>query len=118
MAAPPENCTREEQRSVIRFLWPEGVKQRAIHTKMIQQCGGSCLSESRVYQCVESFRDGRKSIVDEHRLGRPCTAVSDANVARVDALIGENRRISVNTVATILNTSVGSAHGIIHENLK
>jgi hypothetical protein len=36
----------------------------------------------------------------------------------VDAHIGENRRISVDTLAAMLNISVGSAHGIIQETLK
>ena len=34
MAAPPETCTREEQRSVIRFLRSEGVKPIEIHRRM------------------------------------------------------------------------------------
>jgi hypothetical protein len=85
---------------------------------MIQQYGGSCVSERKVYQWVERLQEGQTSVVDEHRSGRPCTAVSDANVAHVDALIGENRRISVHTVASMLNFRDGSAHGIIHETLK
>jgi hypothetical protein len=38
------------------------------------------------------------SVSDEHRTGSWCTAVSDVDVAHVDGLIGENRRISVDTV--------------------
>jgi hypothetical protein len=104
--------------SVIRFLWSEEVKLREMHRRMIQQYGGSCMIESKVYQWVERFQEGRISVVDEHHSGRPCTAVSDTNVAHVDALTGENRRISVDIVATMLNISVGSAHDIIRENLK
>jgi hypothetical protein len=80
---------------------------------MIQQYDGSCMSEKKVYQWVERLQEGRTSVADEHRSGRPCTAVSDANFARVDALIGENRQISVDTLAAVLNISVGSAHGIV-----
>jgi transposase len=71
MAAPLENCTREEQHSVIRFLWLEGMKPKEIHRKMIQQYGGTWMSERKVYQCVERFREGRTSAVDEHCSGRP-----------------------------------------------
>jgi hypothetical protein len=118
MAALLENCTREKQRSVIKFLQSEGVKPWEIHRRMIQQYGGSCMSERKVYQWVERFQEGQTSVVDEHRSGCPCTAVSDANVARMGTLIGENRQISVDTVATMLNISIGTAHGIIHENIK
>jgi hypothetical protein len=76
------------------------------------------MNERKLYQWVERFQDGRISFVDEHRSGRPCTADSDANVAHVDAFNGENRRISVETVATVLNISVEPAHGIIHGTLK
>jgi hypothetical protein len=83
---------------------------------MIQQYDGSCMSERKVYQSVERFEEGQTSVVDEHCSGRLCTAISDANVAHVDTLIGENRRISVDTVATMLNISDGSAR-IIHDTL-
>jgi hypothetical protein len=85
---------------------------------MIQQYGGSYMSERKVYQWEERFQEGLTFVVDGHCPGRPCTDVSDVNVARVDTLIGENRWISVDTVATVLNISVGSAHGIIHETVK
>jgi hypothetical protein len=118
MAASLENCTRYEQLCVIRFLWSERVKLTEIHRRMIQQYVGSCMSERKVYQWVEKFQEGRTSAVDEHGSSRPCTAISDANVTHVDALIVENRRISVDTVAIFFNISVGSAHGIIHETVK
>jgi transposase len=73
MAALLKNCIREEQRSVIRFLWSEGLKPREIHRRMIQQYGGSCMSERKMYQWVERFQEGRTSVVDEYRSGRPCT---------------------------------------------
>jgi hypothetical protein len=118
MATPLENFTREEQHSVIRFLWLERVKLREIHRRMFQQYGGSCMSERKVYQWVEIFQEGRTSVADEQHSSDLCTAASDANVSHMDALIGENRQISVYTLATTLNISVGSAHGIIHETLK
>jgi hypothetical protein len=58
MAAPLENCTREEQHSVIRFLQSKGVTPREIHRRMIQQYGGNCMSERKVYQWVERFQEG------------------------------------------------------------
>jgi uncharacterized protein YdeI (YjbR/CyaY-like superfamily) len=85
---------------------------------MIQQYGRSCLSERKVYQWVERFQESRISVADEHHSGHPCTAISDVNVAHVDAFIGENIRISVDTVAPMLNISIGSAQGIIYGTLK
>jgi len=39
MAAKLINCTKEEQRSVIRFLWAEGVSGAQIHLRMCAQYG-------------------------------------------------------------------------------
>jgi hypothetical protein len=71
-----------------------------------------------VYQWVERFQECQTSLADEHCSGHLCTAISGANVVHVEALIGENRWIPVDTVTTVLNIRVGSAHDIIHETLK
>ena len=44
MAAPLETYTREEQRSVFRFLRSEGVKAIEINRRMKVQYGDACLS--------------------------------------------------------------------------
>ena len=44
MAAKLINCTKEEQRSVIRFLWAEGVPGAQIHLRMCAQYGDKVLS--------------------------------------------------------------------------
>ena len=54
MATPLSTCTVEEQRSVIRFLWSEGVKPSEIHRRMKVQYEDSCLSQGRVYEWVET----------------------------------------------------------------
>jgi hypothetical protein len=83
--------------------------------------GGSQKNDSAVWWKLFEWKESvpvRRKISRRPNICRPCTAVSHANVAHADALIGEKRRISVNTVVTMLNISVGSAHGIIQDNLK
>jgi len=63
MAAPLSTCTVEEQRSVIPFLWSEGVKPPEIYRRMKVQYGDSFLSQGRVYEWVESFRTEDKTSV-------------------------------------------------------
>ena len=47
IAAELINCTKEEQRSVIRFLWAEGVPGAQIHLRMCAQYEDKfCLVES------------------------------------------------------------------------
>ena len=49
MAAKLINCTKEEQRSVIGFLWVEGVPGLQIHLRMCAQYGDKVLSRRIVY---------------------------------------------------------------------
>jgi len=118
MAAKLLNCTNVEQRSVIRFLWAEGVLGAQIHLHMCTQYGDKVLSHRIVYEWIEMFENGRKSVTDAGRFGRPATATTMRNEERTLELIHENRRITVEEVAGRLNVSVGSACSLIHDSLK
>jgi hypothetical protein len=61
MAAPVSLCTREEQRSVMRFLWSEGVSGAAIHQRLSAQYRNSVLPQRCVYEWIEKFKNGRKN---------------------------------------------------------
>ena len=50
MAAALSTCTVEEQRSVIRFLWSEGVKPSEIYRRMKAQYGAIGLSLVWTYE--------------------------------------------------------------------
>jgi len=45
MDAPLQDCTIEEQRGVVWFLWAEGVKPVEIHRCMLAQYGQSTMSQ-------------------------------------------------------------------------
>jgi len=74
MDAPLQDCTIEEQRGVVRFLWAEGVKPVGIHRRTLAQYGHSTMSQRKVYECVERFKSGRTRVTDEGRSGRPSTS--------------------------------------------
>jgi hypothetical protein len=42
-------CTTEEQRSVVRFLWTEGLNAKDIRKEMFHVYGGKCLSLKAVH---------------------------------------------------------------------
>ena len=69
MYAPFQDCTIEEQRGVVRFLWTEGVKTFEIHRRMLAQYGQST-------EWVERFKSGRTRVKDEGRSGWPSTSRS------------------------------------------
>jgi len=84
MAAPLSTSTVEEQRSVIRFLWSEGLKPSEIYRRMKVQYGDSCLSQGRVYEWVERFQNRRQNVSDEHRSGRPVSVASETVKLQVE----------------------------------
>ena len=84
MSVPLLTCTVEEQRSVIRFLWSEGVKPSEIYRRKKVQYGDSCLSQGRVYEWVERFQNGRQNVSDEHRIGGPVSVASETVKQQVE----------------------------------
>jgi len=63
MDAPLQDCTIEEQRGEVRFLWTEGVKPVEIHRRMLAQYGQSTVSQRKVYEWVERFKLGRNKCI-------------------------------------------------------
>ena len=59
---------------------------------------------------IQQFTDGRESVEDEARAGRPRTSVTDSSVERAEALIVEDPTITLRFLALDLGVSYGSAH--------
>ena len=99
-------CTKEEQRSVIRFLWAVGVPGAQIHLCICAQYGDKVLSRRIVYEWTEIFENSRTSVTDAERSGCPVTATTTRNEERTLELLRENRRITVEEVAGRLNVTI------------
>ena len=56
MSARLSVCTKEEHRSVIRYLWAEGVKGAEIHERLRTQYGDNALPRRSVYEWIEMFK--------------------------------------------------------------
>jgi hypothetical protein len=67
MAALLSDCTIEEQRAVVRFLWAEGVKSAEIHSRMLAQYRARTMHQRQIYKWIEHFKEGRTSVTDESR---------------------------------------------------
>ena len=70
MDAPLAQCTREEQRAVVRFLWSEGSSGTKIHQRLLAQYGDNALSKTTVYEWIEKFKTGRTSVKHAEGAGR------------------------------------------------
>ena len=109
MAAPLVTCTKEEQLSVIRFLSSEGVKRIEIHRRMKVQYGDACLSLQQVYEWTRKFMNGISSATDSPRPGQVHRVVTPQAIAAFEAIVKENRRVTVNEIAALLDVGHGSS---------
>jgi len=100
LAAPHATCTKEEQRSVIRFLRNEGVKPIEIHRRMKVQYGDACLSLQQVYEWTRKFMNRISSVTDSPRPGQAHRVVTPKDIAAVEAIVKENRCVTVNEMET------------------
>ena len=64
MASPLEDCTLEEQRSVIRFLVAKSVQPSEILSRMLIQYGKSCMNRANVYKWVDRFKSGQTHLTE------------------------------------------------------
>jgi len=99
VAAPFATCTKEEQHSVIRFLSSEGVKPIEIPRRMKVQYGDACLSLQKVYGWNRKFMNGISSVTDSPRPGQAHRVVTPGSIAAVEAIVKENRHVTVNEIA-------------------
>jgi len=100
------------------FLSSEGVKPVEIHRRMKVQYGDACLSLQQVYEWTRKFMNGISSVTDSPRPGQAHRVVTPEAIATVQAIVKENRCITVNEIATHLGMSHGSAHRIVHDVLQ
>jgi len=103
-----------EQRCAITFCVK--LRENGIETfnKLKQACGEHALSRSQVFKWYKAFPEGRESIKDEPRSGRPST---DNNVEIVGALVRSDRRLTVRMIASELNWNHTTVHQILTEEL-
>ncbi|PNF29571.1 hypothetical protein B7P43_G01924 [Cryptotermes secundus] len=107
-----------EQRIVIKLLVGENVPSAEIHHRLQQQYGEECLSRTRVFEWCKCFREGTERVENEpHDRSRPGTSVTEPNIDRADALIRENRHITIKELGAMLSISVGSVEDIMKYNL-
>ena len=70
--------------------------------------GSVCMGASSVRRWVKHFKDGNTSIQDQPRSGRSRTDSTERNKERVDEIIQDDRRVTVDTIARTL----GLGHNI------
>ena len=75
------------------------------------------MKKTAVYKWVKRFSEGRESVTEEERSGRPATSRTEENIAKVRQTLCENRRLTVRSTAEQVNIDRETVRKILTEDL-
>ncbi|GFX71604.1 protein GVQW3 [Trichonephila clavipes] len=107
-----------EQRCSIKFCFRLGYNATKIFAKLQQAYGDSVCQRSRAFRCFKAFSEGRESIEDESRSGRPSVSKTAENIVRVRDLVRSDRHLTVRMIGEELNLNHTTVHQILTNELK
>ena len=106
-----------EQRAAVKFCFLLGKSAAETIVMLKTAYGDAALSKTRVYEWFSRFKNGEMSIEDQPRSGRPATSRSDENVDKINALICEDRRRTIDQRCEMSGISWSSIQRILSEDL-
>jgi len=85
---------------------------------MLQEAfGDNAMSQSKIFLLYKRFKDGRTSVNDDERSGRPSTNTTQENIAKVRKVILADCRQTIHDVCEIVGLSYGTVQHILVDNL-
>ena len=87
-----------EQRAYCKIRAQLGFPPTEIHADLQKVYGNGALKYATVCKWVRRFNDGRESIENDPRMGRPVSVLTEQNVATVKALIEKDARYTVQEI--------------------
>lgn len=110
--AARESFTKEDIRTVMKFQFLQGKTPPEMSRGLQQVFNESAPSDRAVRRWFEHFEDGRVSVEDGPRSGRPSTATSEDIVKKVEELLMRDRRQTCEELANDADVSIGSVYTI------
>lgn len=106
-----------EHRAVIKFLTKQGKSAQTIFQELLAVYADSAPGKTMVYKWHGLFKQGRESIEDDSRSGRPIEATTPEIIAKVEKLILEDARLKKKQLAAMVGVSETSILNILHHHL-
>ena len=106
-----------EQRTNIKFLVKLGKSGNEIRQMLVEVYGDNATKKTAVYTLVECFSEGRESVTDKERSGRPATSRTEENIAKIRQIVHENCWLTVRRLAEQVNINTETVRKILTEDL-
>ena len=78
------------QRAIVFFLWKEGTTTREIAQRLRGVFKDDAMKERTVYKWTKRFANGRESVEDDPRCGRPATCITEETIESVKEIVLKN----------------------------
>jgi histone-lysine N-methyltransferase SETMAR len=108
----------KEERVAIKFC----CKVDFLATKtveLIQKAyGNAALSRTTIFERHERFREGRESVKDDERSGRPTRSRTDKNIAAIDKMFKEDRKMTSRLITDTFSIPKTVVLRILREDMK
>ena len=75
------------------------------------------MKKTAFYKWVKRFSEGRESVTDEERSGRPATSRTEGKIAEVHQIVCENCWLTVRSIAEQVNTDRETVKKTLTEDL-
>ena len=103
----------QEQRAYFKFRSLLKDSNRNIHNDLVEVCGDQTLAYSTVRIWAQLFREGRDSIEDEPRTGRPKSATCEPSIELVGEFLRNDPCCSIEEISKYTDISTGSIYRIL-----
>jgi len=109
--------TNDDQRAYIKIETLRRKTPTEIHSSLMEVCGVETVDRSTISRWGQRFREGRLSIENDPKSGRPRTSTDDQSVERALQIPEEDRRMTCKEIAHAAGISRASAYRILTERL-
>ncbi|KAJ4447653.1 hypothetical protein ANN_09660 [Periplaneta americana] len=106
-----------EQRVNIKFCYKLGKTATETHGMLVQVYGREAVSRKCVYEWFKRFREGKETIENEPRSGRPLTSRTPEMIEKLRQMLAQVRRLTLRLIAEELDISKDTVHTIVRDDL-
>lgn len=106
-----------EQCANIKFCYKLKKTATETHEMLVQAYGAEAVSRKCVYEWFRRFKEGKETVEDEPRSGRPSTSRTPNMIQEVREMLARDRRLTLRLMAEELDISKDTVRTIVHEDL-